>query len=263
MDVGPRMSITVRAIVIACVIFSGALIGSALQLLLPSQHLADAKGAIGMIQGLVTLLLALVLGLLVWTSYGVYAQQVSEAHTLGSQILQLVLALDRYGPGAAGGRELVRKELEDTRERFWGGGEGGAATISYGWSRAELKSLDSFFAVLKPATDDQRAALDTARSLSASMVETHYLMSRQLRNPLPPALIDCVVLWAAFLFCCVGMAATFNALALIVELLGAVAVASALFLILEFSQPYSGVFRISCKGIDQVIEALTAESGAA
>ena len=122
MDVGLRMSITVRAIVIACVIFAGALIGSALQLLLPSQHLADAKGVIGMVQGLVTLLLALVLGLLVWTSYGVYAQQLSEAHSLGSQILQLVLALDRYGPGAAGGRELVRKELEDTRERFWGQG---------------------------------------------------------------------------------------------------------------------------------------------
>ena len=44
------------------------------------------------------LLLALVLGLLVWTSYGVYSQQQSEAHTLGSQVLQLDLALERYGP---------------------------------------------------------------------------------------------------------------------------------------------------------------------
>src|SRR5580704_5125082 len=123
-----KMHLARRATVIACVIFAGALIGNALQWLLPAHHLADAKATIGMVQGLVTLLLALVLGLLVWTSYGVYAQQLAEAHTLGSQILQLVVALDRYGPDAAGGRELVRKELEDTRERFWGRGEGGAAS---------------------------------------------------------------------------------------------------------------------------------------
>ena len=92
------MHLARRATGIACFIFAGALIGNALQWLLPAHHVADAKATIGMVQGLVTLLLALVLGLLVWTSYGVYAQQLSEAHSLGSQILQLVLALDRYGP---------------------------------------------------------------------------------------------------------------------------------------------------------------------
>lgn len=45
-----------------------------LQGVLPTQHMAAAKTAITTIQGLVTLLLALVLGLLVWTSYGVYSQ---------------------------------------------------------------------------------------------------------------------------------------------------------------------------------------------
>ncbi len=138
-----------------------------------------------------------------------------------------------------------------------------SSSISLAQSRAELRSMDSFFAGLKAATDEQRAALESARRLSASVIETHYLMSRQLRNPLPSALIDVVVLWAAFLFCCVGMAATTNTVALTVEFLGAVAVASAIFLILELSQPYFGLFRISSEGIDQVIEALSAKSRAA
>src|SRR5271166_4215404 len=109
---GFAMHIANRAVVIACVIFAGALIGNGLQTVVPTHHLSDAKGAIGMIQGLVTLLLALVLGLLIWTSYGIYAQQRSEAYTLGSQILQLVLALHRYGPEADQGRELLRQELQ-------------------------------------------------------------------------------------------------------------------------------------------------------
>ncbi len=86
-----------RAVLVGCVIFAGCMVGVLLQRLLPTQHIADAKGAITTIQGLVTLLLALVLGLLIWTSQGVYATQRSEAQTLGSQILQLDLALEHYG----------------------------------------------------------------------------------------------------------------------------------------------------------------------
>ena len=52
--------------------------GFLLQWLLPVQVVADAKGMVGSIIGLVTLLLALVLGLLVWTSYGVYTDQNAE-----------------------------------------------------------------------------------------------------------------------------------------------------------------------------------------
>ena len=113
-----------RAALVMCIIFAGCLLGILLRHWLPSQHIADAKSAITTIQGLVTLLLALVLGLLVWTSYGVYSQQQSEAHTLGSQVLQLDLALERYGAAAGRGRELLKQELQASRERYWGKGGG-------------------------------------------------------------------------------------------------------------------------------------------
>ena len=150
------MHIARRAILVGCLILAGALIGDALQWLLPNDHLANARGAVGMVQGLVTLLLALVLGLLIWTSYGVYAQQLSETQTLGSQMLQLDLALERYGPGAQRGRELLCEELIATRNRFWDHGDGAAAGMSYAELRAELKSLDAFFASL--TARDRRGA---------------------------------------------------------------------------------------------------------
>ena len=50
---------------------------------------------------MITLLLALVLGLVIWTSFGVFSTQQSEAHGLGSAILQLDFVLERYGPEAA------------------------------------------------------------------------------------------------------------------------------------------------------------------
>jgi hypothetical protein len=67
--------------------------------------------------------------------------------------------------------------------------------MTYCEARTELR-FDGFFAGLKPATDEQRYQLDRARELSASIVQTHYLMLRQLWQPIPTALLISVVCWA-------------------------------------------------------------------
>ena len=220
---------------------------------IPPHDLADAKGVITTVQGVVSALLAIVLGLLIWTSYGVFTQQQSEAATLGSQLLQFDVLLDRLGSEGARGRELMRRELIVARKRFWGDGETSGAAPSYADARAELSRMDAFFASLKLAGESEQTGIEQARALSASIVQTHLLMARQLHNPIPRVLIESVVLWATLVFWCVGLSAARNELTVIAELLGAVSVASAIFLILEFSQPYHGHFRISPTRIDDAI----------
>jgi hypothetical protein len=97
-----------RTLIVALLTFVSGLFGFVLQWLLPVQDVAGAKGMIGSIIGLVTLLLALVLGLLVWTSYGVYTNQNTESQSLGPLILKLDFALEQYGPEADRGRDLLR-----------------------------------------------------------------------------------------------------------------------------------------------------------
>ena len=83
---------------------------------MPAHDLADAKGVITTVQGVVSALLAIVLGLLIWTSYGVFTQQQSEAATLGSQLLQFDVLLDRLGPEESlRGRELMSADKELNR----------------------------------------------------------------------------------------------------------------------------------------------------
>jgi uncharacterized membrane protein len=72
---GLTMTFGWRAVLVMCVIFAGCMLGVLLQHSLPSQHIADAKSAITTIQGLVGLLLALVLGLLVWTCRSLHGGQ--------------------------------------------------------------------------------------------------------------------------------------------------------------------------------------------
>src|SRR5271166_2690031 len=58
-----------RAFAVACATFGASVIGMLLQHIMPAQVLTDSKGTVGAMVGLITLLLALVLGLLVYTAF--------------------------------------------------------------------------------------------------------------------------------------------------------------------------------------------------
>ena len=79
------------------------------------------------------------------------------------------------------------------------------------------------------------------------------LMARQLANPFPEHLLIVVVFWACLLFLGDGLVATPNAVTVAAHFLGAIAVASAVFLILELSHPYSGVIRLSPAPLDRLM----------
>jgi hypothetical protein len=245
-----------RTLVVALLTFMSGLVGFLLQWLLPVQYVADAKGMIGSIIGLVTLLLALVLGLLVWTSYGVYTNQNAVSQSLGPLILKLDFALEQYGPEARRGRELLRAAVVRARERFWGSGGLSDGVSPYAQARADLHEITGFFTGLEPATDQQKQLILTATPYFTQVVETTLLMTRQLANPVPKLLIFVVVGWSALLFLSYGLLGAFNVVSVAAEALGSIAVASAVFMILEFSQPYSGLFRISPVGVDNLIAVI-------
>jgi hypothetical protein len=87
--------------------------------------------------------------------------------------------------------------------------------------------------------------VNSAHDLAKNFAQTQMLMTRQLSNPFPPFVLVVVVFWAAALFFGNGLLATPNLLSVGAHLVGAIAIATAIFLILELSQPYSGVVRLS------------------
>ena len=243
-----------RTVIVAVLTFASGLLGFLLQWLLPVQDIVGAKGIICSIIGFVTLLLALVLGLLIWTTYGSFIAQNAESQSLGPLILKLDFALEQYGPEADRGRDLLRAAVVRARDRFWGGRATGVSP--YAQLRTDLHDIMAFFANLEPATDQQKQLITTAMPNFMQVVETTLLMTRRLANPVPKLLLFVVIGWAALLFMSFGLFDAFNALSVAIAALGSIAVASAIFMILEFSQPYSGLFRISPVGVDSLISAL-------
>ena len=107
-----------RAIGVAVILFGASVIGMLLQWLVPADVLTASKGTVGAMVGLVTLLLALVLGLLVFTAFSLFTTQRDEAYSLGPVIVELDLALEQYGPEAARGRAGLRSVLERSRAQL-------------------------------------------------------------------------------------------------------------------------------------------------
>jgi hypothetical protein len=149
---------------------------------------------------------------------------------------------------------LLRDAVVRARERLWGGRSGSLAP--YAQARADLESISAFFTGLKPVNDLQRELIGTAKPFFIQVIQTTLLMSRQLASPVPRLLLFVVVGWSALLFLGFGLLNPFNGVSVAAVALGSIAVASAVYMILEFSQPYSGLFRISPVGVDNLIATL-------
>ena len=108
------------ALAVAVAMFAAGLLGLVLQRVLPEQHTTGgSRDMIGAVAGLLTLLCALVTGLLIWTAYGVYSGQNTQIQALASKVMQLDLALSDYGPEAIPARAQLRDALGKTIDQVW------------------------------------------------------------------------------------------------------------------------------------------------
>ena len=236
------------ALAVALAIFASGAIGLILQRVLPETFTTGGpRDMIGAVVGLLTLLSALTMGLLIWTAYGVYAGQNIAIQTLAAKFLQLDLALANYGPDSKDLRLQLHDGLSMTIDAIWGANESDANFAANNFAEAirNMRTRDVALDALHPSTDAQAQALALAKATSEAIGQSRLQMSFALAAPVSYPLILTVVAWAALLFCGFGLTAKGHAMSVIVVFIGACAAASAVYMILDLSSPYSGAFRAS------------------
>jgi len=236
--------------------FGFGYLGMQLQRLLPEDHMTSgSREMIGAVMGLITLLLALVLGTLVGSAYGFFAVQKSNVETLGARSIQLDMALEQYGPETAPIRAGLKGALDSAYQAVWGSGANSKAQEIESYLPG-FKLLNGAIASLAPKTPMQTSLLPTIGVNAGIIEQTRLLMSLQLASPVSWPLLDVVVSWAVLLFCGFGILSRLNRTSVVAVLVGAFAVASAIFLILELNEPFSGLFRIPSAAVEQTIKAI-------
>jgi ABC-type antimicrobial peptide transport system permease subunit len=241
---------------VAAAAFLSGVAGLYLQKLLPEPHTSDrSRDMIGAIVGLISLLLALVLGTLIGSAYSFYSTQKSELESYATKAIQLDLALAEFGPETAIARAKTKETLQTVHDMVWGDhAKLTPADLLVKAPLARLRQMDEYVASLDPKTPPQRHFASAAAA--AATEQTRVLIPLQLASSVSWPLVVIVVSWALILFCGFGILSRLNATTLTALAFGAFAVGSALFLILELSRPFSGVFRIPSAAYDQMLDSL-------
>ena len=177
-------SLALGAIVFA-VVFVGGAIGLELQRALPESYTTGgARDMTGAVVGLMTLLLALVLGLLIWTAYGVYSTQRAAVQTLAISALKFDEALQNYGPEAAEGRRILREGIKNAIAEIWGGDDDENAVIhKFGYAMAYQKARLAYLDTLQAESDQQKAAKAEATQAAIAIGQTRTQMTLALVDP--------------------------------------------------------------------------------
>src|SRR4051794_11842585 len=176
------MDVIYASIGVLIVVFAGGAIGLQLQRTLPEAFTLGApRDMIASVTGLVTLLLALVLGLLIWTAFGVHSTQKAAIQSMAIGALKFDAALKEYGPEAAAGRTTLKKGLGQTISEIWGGGYDGDFVVkNYRSALANLKARESFTNALRPATDGQKSAQTGALQAATAIGQARMQMALAL-----------------------------------------------------------------------------------
>jgi len=251
--------LTLSGIALAAV-FMGGVIGLQLHRALPEDWTTGGpRDMTGAVVGLVTLLLALMLGLLIWSAYGVFSTQKASIQTFAINGLKFDEALQEYGPEAAEGRQILREGLKKTIAQIWGRRYDGDFLIkNYSDSLANVQNREAYLNSLEPATDKQRAAKADAMRASLAMGQTRLQLAMALVDHISYPLIAIVITWATGLFCGYGLLSKSHPMSYISLGFGTLAIALAIYSIADLSSPYSGLLVVSPAPIIDVFAAVDA-----
>jgi len=208
------MGVVFTCLIIFAVFIAAAFGGLALHRRLPPEHKSDiARTVIGQVSGLVSLLLALVLGTLIGVSFAYFSTQKTGLETFSAQILRLDQALGQYGPETKPLRDRLKEGIVKGYGTFWAGGAVDPSAPTVAGPLANAKAVDDFLANLHPQTDAQKAALATANTCAGMVEQSRLMMSLQVvSKPVSPTLIAVLAFWTAALFFGIGLFAEPNAL---------------------------------------------------
>jgi hypothetical protein len=228
-------------------LMAGAMaIGLALRARLPDHHRSsESQEAVVRAVGVVVTLTALVLGLVISSAQQYYATVEADITEIGADISATDAVLARLGPETAHARRLLREGVAETVASVWS--DGGAATNHPG-DGPGMSAVGQLAEAVQelPRGDARHAALQQqAAALVADMELAGYRVRLVGSSGVQPALLVVLLSWLVIVYLGLGLVLPRTSTAIVNTILSAVACAGALFLVVEYYSPVSGLVQIS------------------
>lgn len=241
----------------AC-IFGGTFLGILVRRKLPDQHLTgDTKDIVRQGTGLIATLASLVLGLLIASANGRYEAESSHIKQLIAHVILLDNTLALFGPDAEAARALLRRDVGLAADRIWSEGRPELSAKQRQF-HADAQALSIYDEVLKlaPKTDAQRFYQSRAMDALVDIGKTRLMLFTATTGSIPLPFLIVLIGWLTLIFASISLFAESNARTVTILCVFSFAASAAIFLILELSQPFAGLMRISDEPLRNSLAAL-------
>jgi hypothetical protein len=233
--------------VLSCLIFvltlGGIVLGALLRTTLPQHHLSkDSQDVVRLGVGLIATIAALVLGLLIAAAKGSFDTQSGQVRQIAADIILLDRLLEQYGPEALPIRSQMRSVIRPFADRLWH--EKATATAAPFETDASAEKVYLAIQALAPSNDVQRSLQARAAQISTDLVQTRLLLFVESDGAIPAPFIAILAFWLIIIFASFSLFAALNVTVFAFLSLFALSASCAIFLILELSQPFTGLLMI-------------------
>jgi hypothetical protein len=222
----------------------GILLGTLLRRTLPKHHLSkDAQDIVRLGVGLIATIAALVLGLLIAAAKGSFDTQSTQVKQITADLILLDNILAQYGPEARPIREQMRSTVGPFADRLWRekqAGRGGPFETNAAAERIYLEIQR-----LSPQNDLQRSLQSRAAQISNDLAQARLLLFVESDNLIPIPFLAILAFWLVIIFASFSLFSPLNFTVFTCLSLFALSASCAIFLILELSQPFTGLLMIS------------------
>lgn len=243
-------------IAFAC-IFGGAFLGICIRHRLPDRHLSgDTRDIVRQGTGLIATLASLVLGLLIASANGKFETESSQVEQLTANIVLLDGILKLYGTETDGIRTSLRREIPVMADRIWQENSSGNRRTKT-FEPADLGiSLYSEVLKLPPKTEAQRLLQAKALDAITDVGKIRLLLFTTAGGSIPIPFLIVLIGWLTLIFASISLFAESSTRVIVVLFIFSLAATAAIFLILELSQPFTGLMRISDQPLRDALPAM-------
>jgi hypothetical protein len=244
---------------LSCIIFAltvgGILLGVLLRQALPKHHLSkDSQDVVRLGVGLVATIAALVLGLLIAAAKSSFDTQSGQVRQITADLILIDNLLALYGPDALPIRQEMRSAVGPVVDRIWR--EKKLNRIGPFESSAAAEKVYLDIQALTPKNDVQRSTQSRAVQATTDFAQTRLLLFVEADNLVPAPFLAILVFWLVIIFASFSLFSELNPTVFGFLVLFALSASCALFLILELSQPFSGLMAISSAPLREALAPL-------
>jgi hypothetical protein len=241
-------------------IFGGGMLGLLIGKVLLDRYRDDrTQKIVQSTTTMISLLAALVLGLLVAAAKERFDTSNKQIENLAADLMSLNHDLLKCGPEAKDITPLLREYVASKIAETWGRGEAGHKPGLPDPPPSQLlENVEDKLLSLAPRSESQRLTVTRALKITDDLTMTSWVQTAQTANVIPHPFILILMLWLCVLFISIGLFAPRNAVVVLAVLVSALSIASAVAMIVDMDHPFEGMIVVSPQPMQEALARISA-----